>query len=805
MGAAPNKSLGKRLSPFSKAFDHETCIAVADGVIIAAETVTAEDVSPKTSPAKRVKLDRPRSKPSARDAPALAARKEEGITTGPALADRIGSGDALPACESVPLAPTPSFENRAEEPSSKALRDARPDLGNTLILEQLAVVSPLIASPRGPVPCNPSLRLPWLKKLSQPSSHSQPRPEPQPFQLSERLPCPQAPAEPGNPSGKDTNHHPAPAERPAAGDKANRKDQGPKGKAKRRRSKGILNGGSEFDAMLRNKTLDSHLHRAEREDRIYEPRPQASAGIQPPMWGAHATPKGAGKDAKLSNVVDGGANSPASELPRNQETRAQGRARHRATNGRRVKESFATPVRHASQRKVSDAGESSRDTATEVEVPGTNAPMDVDVPDLTRAAETEGTTKGSEPAGQSDGAFVLSTAEAKALPLLAGSQPKLGKPRAKRRRSVVDLDYRSPSIVEPVCASPATTSTRLRRRRMSTSLCANDVIDLTQRADDDAGVFPEATARQAVEETNAAKAGGKSSSPAKDLVPHACGRIDTTYIEPPMLKPLTEEEQLLVNRLTKGKGQSDALATNPIANIVLRRSDFKRLRGTRWLNDELLNSYAALINMRNSLHFERASKDAPQTRPRTYIFNTYFHTRLMSTGYDYAGVARWTRRAKMNVLDRDLILVPVNLGNNHWVLSGIDMRNQCFLYLDSLHGRDSTGVVLALRHWLYDEVKDKHGIAEANSISVDAWEVRVNKYDKFQETPAERSGSSPGAVSKPRPLKIPRQRDGGSCGVFTAKIADCLAMGCKVYFGHENIKLIRNRMALDLYNRVLPG
>jgi sentrin-specific protease 1 len=287
-------------------------------------------------------------------------------------------------------------------------------------------------------------------------------------------------------------------------------------------------------------------------------------------------------------------------------------------------------------------------------------------------------------------------------------------------------------------------------------------------------------------------------------VPHACGPIDTSYIEPPGLQQLSAEEEELVCGLTKGRDQGDPLATNPHCNITLRRSDFSRLRGARWLNDELLNSYVALINARNKLHRERAT-GGDGYRPRTYVFNTYFYTRLMSTGYDYGGVARWSRRAKVNVLELDLILIPVNLGNNHWVLSGIDLRSQCFMYLDSMHGRDSAGVVFAVKQWLTDEVRDKCGVAKANEISVDAWETLTNKYRCLPPRRDVDGTKPPSRPPEAEAHKIPRQRDGGSCGVFTAKIADCLEMGVATNFKQEDMKLIRSRMALDLYRRALPG
>jgi sentrin-specific protease 1 len=227
----------------------------------------------------------------------------------------------------------------------------------------------------------------------------------------------------------------------------------------------------------------------------------------------------------------------------------------------------------------------------------------------------------------------------------------------------------------------------------------------------------------------------------------------------------------------------------------------------RWLNDELLIAYMALINQRNEFHMRisNSTSSAPN-RPRTYVFNTYFYTRLVASGYDFPGVARWTRRAGVDVAEKELIIVPVNLGNNHWVLAGIDVSRQTFLYLDSMHGRDIVGVVASLKRWFYDEVHEKHGVAAANALGVDAWTVLCNQYVPYRLTKSCAAVESSSPSLRPIvPCRIPVQRDSGSCGVFTAMIADCLEMGIKVFFKHQNIRLIRSRMALNLYRRMLPG
>lgn len=269
------------------------------------------------------------------------------------------------------------------------------------------------------------------------------------------------------------------------------------------------------------------------------------------------------------------------------------------------------------------------------------------------------------------------------------------------------------------------------------------------------------------------------------------------------LENLSDQEGKVLDIIFKSKMDNEKIASVPGTGISLRRGDVKRLRGTRWLNDEVMNAYVALINRRNDDLF---GGEVPMVEgiPRTFMFNTYFYTRLCSTGYDYRGVSRWTKRAKLNVVEQDLILVPVNLGNHHWVLSGIDMKYRDFLYLDSMREVDRHNIVKTLKQWLKDELKDKLDAKMCEGMDVDSWTVLENKYRvrrnwkiPGQGREAKDYGPS-GRIST-----IPKQGDGGSCGVFTAKIADCLALGLRVYFNQRSISLVRHRMALDLFQMSL--
>ncbi|GAB0488938.1 hypothetical protein MMPV_000151 [Pyropia vietnamensis] len=288
--------------------------------------------------------------------------------------------------------------------------------------------------------------------------------------------------------------------------------------------------------------------------------------------------------------------------------------------------------------------------------------------------------------------------------------------------------------------------------------------------------------------------------------------------------PLSTVESAFVDRLTRGRDDSTIVCSVPAARITLSVGDFRRLRGSRWLNDEVINSYVAMINERSRATVSGGSSGGgggdssgggdgsgggggggrgggsrprggsrnrgvttdrrgnalrSKRRPlRVYCFNTFFHTRLAqgARGYDYAGVARWTTKAQVDVLALELILVPVNLSQYHWVLAVVDMAHRRFLYLDSMLEGDGAAVIPSLRRWLADEVCAKHGADAMAALGVDAWPTKVNE-------------------------GIPRQRDGGSCGVFTTLFADWLALGLgtPIKFGQADVPILRRRMAIDLF------
>ena len=111
-------------------------------------------------------------------------------------------------------------------------------------------------------------------------------------------------------------------------------------------------------------------------------------------------------------------------------------------------------------------------------------------------------------------------------------------------------------------------------------------------------------------------------------------------------------------------------------------NDLKTLKGSSWLNDEVINFYMSLI----------------VERFRGYrFFNTFFYPTLIKRGH--AGVSKWTKT--VDIFSFDTIFVPIHSGA-HWCLAMIDFKNHALNYFDSLRGRNDK-CLEALLKYLQDE------------------------------------------------------------------------------------------------------
>eukprot|EP01117_Protostelium_nocturnum_P019120 TRINITY_DN8197_c0_g1_i2.p1 TRINITY_DN8197_c0_g1~~TRINITY_DN8197_c0_g1_i2.p1 ORF type:complete len:574 (-),score=241.18 TRINITY_DN8197_c0_g1_i2:408-2129(-) len=216
-----------------------------------------------------------------------------------------------------------------------------------------------------------------------------------------------------------------------------------------------------------------------------------------------------------------------------------------------------------------------------------------------------------------------------------------------------------------------------------------------------------------------------------------------------------EEKELLEDFFTIRGRDTDVLAEK--FNQKITRSDLSSLKGSSWLNDEVINFYMNILSQRN--------KNDPAL-PNCEFFNTFFYPMLADKGYDR--VKKWTR--KIDVFEKDKIIVPIHLGM-HWCLAVVNIKEKRFEYYDSLGGSGTRGTVLKnLRKWLSAEYLDK----KKQQLDLSEWSDYKN------------TGM------------VPQQQNGYDCGVFTCRFADCISQNKPFPFSQEHMQHFRKRLMVDI-------
>lgn len=67
-------------------------------------------------------------------------------------------------------------------------------------------------------------------------------------------------------------------------------------------------------------------------------------------------------------------------------------------------------------------------------------------------------------------------------------------------------------------------------------------------------------------------------------------------------------------------------------------SSIRRLRDAQWLDDEIMNAYVALLQMR--------SDAADSKHPKVHVFNSFFYGKMAKDGYNRM-LARWTKKVSI--------------------------------------------------------------------------------------------------------------------------------------------------------------
>jgi sentrin-specific protease 1 len=213
---------------------------------------------------------------------------------------------------------------------------------------------------------------------------------------------------------------------------------------------------------------------------------------------------------------------------------------------------------------------------------------------------------------------------------------------------------------------------------------------------------------------------------------------------------------------------SRVVAKQPAANIQLTHDLVHCLRDREWLNDEVIDFYFELLKERMKRNANDDSKRAG-SKVKAHYFNSKFAELLRNGYYDYKKVKRWSKGAKVKIIELDKVFIPVHVGGDHWCLAVINFVKKRFEYYDSLGGSPGR-IFTCLRKYVQDEAASYSGQA---NYDLSEWKDYV-------------------------PKDIPNQDNGSDCGVFTCKYADYMGEGLELHFTHEDMSYFRRRMLLEL-------
>ncbi|GAA5920613.1 hypothetical protein JCM6882_001973, partial [Rhodosporidiobolus microsporus] len=149
-------------------------------------------------------------------------------------------------------------------------------------------------------------------------------------------------------------------------------------------------------------------------------------------------------------------------------------------------------------------------------------------------------------------------------------------------------------------------------------------------------------------------------------------------------KKLSKEHLAIVNAAWSNPRFHSSM---PAADVEAR--NLRRLKDGDWLDDEVINFHGKLINRRSDEADKTGERGEGERRLRkVFCFPTMFYNKLLEEKGDvdkgFNNVKRWTK--KFDTFAKDIIIVPINQGGNHWVCAAVNLAKKRIEYYDSMGG-----------------------------------------------------------------------------------------------------------------------
>ena len=223
-------------------------------------------------------------------------------------------------------------------------------------------------------------------------------------------------------------------------------------------------------------------------------------------------------------------------------------------------------------------------------------------------------------------------------------------------------------------------------------------------------------------------------------------------IIPDPLHVITPNMEFVVNQAWNNNHQVIANKNG----VHVSSEDLQTLRGTTWLNDNIVDAYLQLI----------AERSEENEKIRVYAYPSIYMTKLLDQGYEAAK----PKRRRVDIFSYDILLFPVH-SSAHWTLAIVDNRHHSIVYYDSLGG---------FHHRCVDVLRD---FIEGEHLAL--------------------KGTAPEYYQGYRKDKIPRQGNGHDCGVFVCQFAEYSSRDAYPTFSQQDMEYFRKRMAWELIQDTL--
>ena len=133
-------------------------------------------------------------------------------------------------------------------------------------------------------------------------------------------------------------------------------------------------------------------------------------------------------------------------------------------------------------------------------------------------------------------------------------------------------------------------------------------------------------------------------------------------------------------------------------------------------------------------------------------------------GYNFHNVTKWVDK---DMYCKEIMILPINLGNEHWATVVINFEMKTIKYLDSL-GSNGDRYLCALMRFLFDSWKKLNN--QTPFPQVEQWNLLGHTHD------------------------VPQQQNSYDCGVFCCMFAEYNAINSPLLFSQTNIPMYRQHI-----------